>query len=97
MTETVTVSNVIAIASLVSEIWLTTQRQTDTDRHGLGFFRKSLHKSCTKNSYIVIGTTIAQRVIDNIIILYFTASPLPFLSCLMWFLAAETSELQVDP
>ena len=35
MTETVTVSNVIAIASLVSEIWLVTERQTDgqTDTH----------------------------------------------------------------
>ena len=29
-TETIAVSNVIAIASLVSEIWLATERQTDT-------------------------------------------------------------------
>ena len=34
MTEAVTALNVIAIASLVSEIWLATKRQTDrqTDR-----------------------------------------------------------------
>ena len=33
MTEAVTVSNVIAIASLVSEIWLATERQTHTHTH----------------------------------------------------------------
>ena len=33
MTETVTVSNVIAIASLVFEIWLATERHTHTHTH----------------------------------------------------------------
>ena len=39
MTEAVTVSNVIAIASLVSDIWLEKQRK-DRHTHSLGFFRK---------------------------------------------------------
>ena len=33
VTEAVSVSNVIAIAGLVSEIWLATERQTDRHRH----------------------------------------------------------------
>ena len=33
-------SNVIAIASLVSEILLATERHIHTHRYGLGFFRK---------------------------------------------------------
>ena len=37
--ETVTMSNVIAIASLVSEIWLAMER-LNTHRNGLGFFHK---------------------------------------------------------
>ena len=64
--ETVTVLNVIAIASLVSEIWLATElhthTQTQTHRHSLGSTVNKKHKFYVFWQIVVMGDMMAQLV-----------------------------------